>query len=116
MHELRMPELGGTLDEATVVDWSVAVGDRVERGDVACVVATHEGVLDVETTSAGEVAEIWPKQAVASPPVVCSRASPAAMQCPTLRRPSSRSKKSDPCHGRVTLKDVEVYHRRDESS
>jgi pyruvate dehydrogenase E2 component (dihydrolipoamide acetyltransferase) len=162
MHELRMPELGGAIDEATVVDWRVAAGDRVERGDVVCVVATHEGVLDVETTAAGEVAEICAAAGRSVPVggvlarITTGDAVPDAAEAvvekpkvrpvsrseqPTVPMPTAKSRLASRVEatagarqlasqldvdlsevpgtgpdGQVTVEDVEVYHRRDESS
>ena len=37
--EFRLPALGADMDEGTIVEWHVAPGARVKRGDVVAVVA-----------------------------------------------------------------------------
>ena len=56
--EFRMPALGADMDYGTVVEWHVAPGDRVKRGDVVAVVETDKGAIDVEIFQEGVVKEI----------------------------------------------------------
>ena len=46
--EFRLPALGADMDEGTIVEWRVAPGSRVKRGDVVAVVETDKGAIDVE--------------------------------------------------------------------
>jgi pyruvate dehydrogenase E2 component (dihydrolipoamide acetyltransferase) len=48
MHEFRMPSLGADMDAGTLVEWKVAPGDVVKRGQVVAVVETQKGAIDVE--------------------------------------------------------------------
>ncbi|GAA4790899.1 pyruvate dehydrogenase complex dihydrolipoamide acetyltransferase [Actinomycetospora chlora] len=50
-----MPSLGADMDEGTVVEWSVAPGDEVHRGDLIAAVETEKSVIDVECFEDGVV-------------------------------------------------------------
>ncbi len=56
--EFRLPALGADMDEGTIVQWQVAPGSRVKRGDVVAVVETDKGAIDVEIFEDGVVREI----------------------------------------------------------
>ncbi len=56
--EFRLPALGADMDAGTVVEWHVAPGSRVRRGDVVAVVETDKGAIDVEIFEDGVVREI----------------------------------------------------------
>jgi pyruvate dehydrogenase E2 component (dihydrolipoamide acetyltransferase) len=56
--EFTLPALGADMDAGTIVEWHVAPGDRVKRGDVVAVVETDKGAIDVEIFEDGVVREI----------------------------------------------------------
>lgn len=56
--EFTLPALGADMDSGTIVEWHVAPGDRVKRGDVVAVVETDKGAIDVEIFEDGVVGEI----------------------------------------------------------
>ncbi|HQR24943.1 MAG TPA: dihydrolipoamide acetyltransferase family protein, partial [Steroidobacteraceae bacterium] len=56
--EFHMPALGADMEEGTVVQWNVAPGDAVKRGQVVAVVETDKGAIDVEIFEDGVVREI----------------------------------------------------------
>ena len=56
--EFRLPALGADMDDGTVLEWHVAPGTRVKRGDVVAVVETDKGAIDVEIFMDGVVREI----------------------------------------------------------
>jgi pyruvate dehydrogenase E2 component (dihydrolipoamide acetyltransferase) len=58
LSEFRLPALGADMDEGTVVQWNVAPGDAVTRGQVVAVVETDKGAIDVEIFEDGVVREI----------------------------------------------------------
>ncbi|MGM0558069.1 MAG: biotin/lipoyl-containing protein, partial [Myxococcota bacterium] len=58
MHEFKMPSLGSSMEDGTVIDWKVQPGDTVERGDIVCEVETQKGDIDVEIWESGEISEI----------------------------------------------------------
>jgi pyruvate dehydrogenase E2 component (dihydrolipoamide acetyltransferase) len=58
MIEFRLPSLGADMDEGTLLQWKVAPGDRVARGQVVAVVDTSKAAVDVEIWENGTVAEL----------------------------------------------------------
>jgi pyruvate dehydrogenase E2 component (dihydrolipoamide acetyltransferase) len=58
MGDFVMPSLGADMDEGTVVEWLVKVGDHVHRGDIVAVVDTTKSAIEVEVFSDGVVEEI----------------------------------------------------------
>lgn len=58
MTDFTMPSLGADMEEATFVEWKVAPGDVVKRGDVVCVIETQKGAVDVEIWEGGTVAQL----------------------------------------------------------
>lgn len=53
-----MPSLGADMDHGTVVQWRVAPGDQVVRGDIIAVVDTEKSTLDVEVFESGTITEL----------------------------------------------------------
>jgi pyruvate dehydrogenase E2 component (dihydrolipoamide acetyltransferase) len=58
MTDFKMPSLGADMDEGTVLEWKVAVGDPVRKGDVVVEVDTDKAAFEVEADRAGTVTEI----------------------------------------------------------
>jgi pyruvate dehydrogenase E2 component (dihydrolipoamide acetyltransferase) len=58
LSEFRLPALGADMDEGTVLQWNVAPGDGVKRGQVVAVVETNKGAIDVEIFEDGVVREL----------------------------------------------------------
>jgi pyruvate dehydrogenase E2 component (dihydrolipoamide acetyltransferase) len=48
MIEFRLPSLGADMDEGTLLEWQVAPGDTVKKGQIVCVVDTAKAAIDVE--------------------------------------------------------------------
>ena len=58
---IRIPRLGMTATEATLVQWSVADGAAVQSGDVIAVIETDKVETELEAPSAGTlVASVAP--------------------------------------------------------
>ena len=53
-----MPSLGADMEAGTLVEWRVAPGDRVRRGDIVAVVDTDKAIIEVEIWEDGIVEEI----------------------------------------------------------
>lgn len=53
-----MPSLGSDMEAGTLVEWLVAPGDPVHRGDVIAVVETQKGAIEVEIFETGTVARL----------------------------------------------------------
>lgn len=58
MTDFTMPSLGADMEAGKLVEWLVAPGDRVARGDVVAVVETQKGAIEIECHEAGEVTEL----------------------------------------------------------
>jgi pyruvate dehydrogenase E2 component (dihydrolipoamide acetyltransferase) len=67
MGEFRMPSLGADMDQGTLVEWRVRVGDRVERGDIVAVVDTDKATIDVEVFESGVVEELLVEEGTTVP-------------------------------------------------
>jgi pyruvate dehydrogenase E2 component (dihydrolipoamide acetyltransferase) len=53
-----LPDLGEGLIDATVLEWFVAVGDRLERGTAMVEVETTKSSIELPSPQAGVVAEL----------------------------------------------------------
>ncbi len=58
MGTFRMPSLGADMEEGTVVEWFVAVGDTVHRGDIIAAVDTDKATIEVEVFEDGVMEEL----------------------------------------------------------
>ncbi|MCC8171728.1 MAG: biotin/lipoyl-binding protein, partial [Parabacteroides sp.] len=56
--EIKMPKLGESITEGTIVSWSVQAGDRVKEDDVLFEVTTAKVSAEVPSPVAGTVKEI----------------------------------------------------------
>ena len=54
-YDYLLPSLGADMDEGRVVEWRVAVGDTVHRGDLMAVVETEKSDIDIEIWHDGVV-------------------------------------------------------------
>ncbi len=53
--EIRLPQLGQTMEEGTVVNCLVKVGDEVKKGDVVFEIETDKATLEMESPAEGFV-------------------------------------------------------------
>jgi pyruvate dehydrogenase E2 component (dihydrolipoamide acetyltransferase) len=60
MADFLMPALGADMETGKVVQWRVAPGSRVKRGDIVAVVETHKGAIDVEIFLEGVIDGLAP--------------------------------------------------------
>ncbi|WAG81185.1 2-oxo acid dehydrogenase subunit E2 [Metapseudomonas furukawaii] len=58
MIEFKLPSLGADMDQGTLLEWRVAPGDPVHRGQVVAVVDTAKAAVDVESWQDGEVFQL----------------------------------------------------------
>jgi pyruvate dehydrogenase E2 component (dihydrolipoamide acetyltransferase) len=58
LSEFRLPALGADMEEGTVVQWNVAPGDTVTRGQIVAVVETDKGAIDVEIFEDGVIRDL----------------------------------------------------------
>jgi pyruvate/2-oxoglutarate dehydrogenase complex dihydrolipoamide acyltransferase (E2) component len=53
--EIRIPKLGMSATEMSLVEWMFADGDRVEKGDVIYTVETDKSTTEVEAQESGTI-------------------------------------------------------------
>jgi pyruvate dehydrogenase E2 component (dihydrolipoamide acetyltransferase) len=58
MADFTMPSLGADMDAGTILEWRVAPGDQVTRGDIVAVVQTDKADIEVESFHDGVVDEL----------------------------------------------------------
>jgi len=51
--EVRIPKLGMSITEMTLLEWMFADGDRVEKGEVIYTVETDKSTTEIEAQEAG---------------------------------------------------------------
>ncbi|HUW19461.1 MAG TPA: dihydrolipoamide acetyltransferase family protein [Sedimentisphaerales bacterium] len=56
--EVKLPQLGQTMEEGTIVNYLVSVGDEVKKGDVIFEVETDKATLEVESPADGFVKQL----------------------------------------------------------
>ncbi|UXA16499.1 dihydrolipoamide acetyltransferase family protein [Mycobacterium sp. SMC-4] len=56
--EFLVPDLGEGLDEATIIEWHVGVGDQVELNQPLCTVETHKAQVEIPSPNAGLITEL----------------------------------------------------------
>jgi pyruvate dehydrogenase E2 component (dihydrolipoamide acetyltransferase) len=56
--EFRMPSLGADMAAGKLVEWRIAVGQQVKRGDVVALVETEKGIIDIESFHDGTVEQL----------------------------------------------------------
>jgi pyruvate dehydrogenase E2 component (dihydrolipoamide acetyltransferase) len=57
--EIIMPKLGQTMEEGTIVQWLVAEGDVVEKGDALFQLESDKAVLEAEAPARGQLAKVF---------------------------------------------------------
>ena len=63
--EIKMPKLGESITEGTIVSWSVKVGDMIQEDDVLFEVNTAKVSAEIPSPVAGKVVEtVWLRYAV----------------------------------------------------
>jgi 2-oxoisovalerate dehydrogenase E2 component (dihydrolipoyl transacylase) len=56
--EVTMPKLGDSVNDAVIEEWLVAVGDRVEAGQVLAMAETAKALVEIPSPLAGVVVEL----------------------------------------------------------
>lgn len=55
---VKMPKLGLTMTEGTIVEWRKSVGDQISAGEILFVVETEKVEVEVEAPATGTLVEI----------------------------------------------------------
>jgi 2-oxoisovalerate dehydrogenase E2 component (dihydrolipoyl transacylase) len=58
VRDFLVPDLGEGLEDATITEWQVAVGDEVALNQVLCTVETHKAQVELPSPFAGRVVEL----------------------------------------------------------
>lgn len=56
---VRMPKLGMTMEEGTVVEWRVAPGGCVEKGRILLVIESEKNEAEIEATTSGFLRHVY---------------------------------------------------------
>jgi pyruvate dehydrogenase E2 component (dihydrolipoamide acetyltransferase) len=67
-YSIIMPKTGMAMEEGVILEWRVAVGDAVERGDIAALIETDKSTMELESDYDGVILAIL-KQAGETVPV-----------------------------------------------
>lgn len=59
--EFKLPDIGEGVAEAEIVEWHVAVGDRVEEDQLVASAMTDKATVELETPRAGVITEVGGK-------------------------------------------------------
>jgi pyruvate dehydrogenase E2 component (dihydrolipoamide acetyltransferase) len=93
MAEFRMPSLGADMDEGTLLEWRIAPGDRVARGQIVALVDTEKAEIEVECWHDGVVEELYAEVGqtlpVGAPLARLREEGEAAVQAPAPAPPSA---------------------------
>jgi len=54
---IEMPKLGYDMETGSIAAWVKQVGDTVARGDIIAEIETEKSTVEMESTSAGTLAE-----------------------------------------------------------
>ncbi len=57
-YDFTLPALGADMERATIIEWRVASGDHVERGDIVAIIDTEKSEIELEIWHGGTVREI----------------------------------------------------------
>jgi pyruvate dehydrogenase E2 component (dihydrolipoamide acetyltransferase) len=58
LHELAMPRLSDSMEQAVIVEWLVQLGDEVSEGDEIAMIETDKATVPLEATASGTLTEI----------------------------------------------------------
>jgi pyruvate/2-oxoglutarate dehydrogenase complex dihydrolipoamide acyltransferase (E2) component len=56
--EVRLPQSGMTMHEATIVSWLKGVGDPVDQGEILATAETDKVTVDIESPVSGVLSAI----------------------------------------------------------
>lgn len=62
VREFLLPDLGEGLEDATITEWSVAVGDQVGLNQTLCTVETNKAQVELPSPFAGRIVELGGEQ------------------------------------------------------
>jgi pyruvate dehydrogenase E2 component (dihydrolipoamide acetyltransferase) len=90
---VNLPQLGETMDEGTVVDCKVKVGDQVKRGDILFDIETDKATLEMESPADGYVKQIMAvvgqSYKVGTPIIILGEKDEQAGNSPAAKQPAA---------------------------
>ena len=104
--EIKMPKLGESITEGTIVSWSVKVGESVQEDDVLFEVNTAKVSAEIPSPVAGKVMEILCKEALSLLLLIWTVTVLVNRKLPMNRTPLRKLLKRNPimkCRNRVLL-------------
>jgi len=87
---IAIPKLGMSMTEATLVEWKVKEGDRVEKGDIVLVIETAKTKWEVEASASGFVHILVGEDATAAVGRVVGLIAETREELEALRREPAR--------------------------
>jgi pyruvate dehydrogenase E2 component (dihydrolipoamide acetyltransferase) len=113
MGDFCMPSLGADMEAGTLVEWHVAPGAHVKRGDVVALVETQKGLVEIEIWESGVVTEllVGPGTQVPVGTVLAKIASGAASRLPIPEKPMPEKPKTNGASATVTTVEREAGRR-----
>ncbi len=113
MPDITMPSLGADMDAGTLLEWRVAVGDHVARGDVVGLIETQKATMELESFAEGTVeallvepgtkvlvgtvlARLGAAFVTSPPPVAAPRVPPVIVPATSTAPPSTERVRSSP--------------------
>jgi pyruvate dehydrogenase E2 component (dihydrolipoamide acetyltransferase) len=64
---IRMPRLGMTMEEGTVLEWRVPLGGRVEKGAPLLLIESEKNEAEIEATASGFLRHVWVEPGATAP-------------------------------------------------
>jgi len=98
----KMPSLGSDMEDGTLVEWLVAEGQAVKRGDIIAVVETQKGAIEIEIFEAGTVGKLLLDVGETAPvgaamaEIVGAGEAPAVASAPAAQAPARRAPEPGP--------------------
>lgn len=59
---ILMPQAGNSMEEGTLLEWKVKVGDKISKGDILAEIETDKATMEVESEEEGTVALLVAKE------------------------------------------------------
>ena len=99
-----MPSLGADMEAGTLLEWHVAPGDAVHRGDIVALVDTSKAEIDVEIFEDGVVEEllvpVGERVPVGTPLALLRAVGAPAVSSPVAPAPARRGPRTCPSRAR----------------
>lgn len=92
MAEFKMPSLGADMESGTLLEWRVAVGDHVTRGDIIAEIDTDKSTVEIEVFESGTVSALLVEPGTTVPvgtPLALIDTTAASPAAASLARPAA---------------------------